>query len=212
MTEHQDISNLALKSELHFHSNKGVLDTITQVKVQNWDNKSDFSGNYNDLTNKPTIPSEYELPKANSTTLGGIKVGANLTIEEDGTLNATGTTDYPALSNKPQINGVQLTGNKTSEELGIMGVGNILTFENITVGTTAFVGDTTYEDFGYKAEIPCLGVTADFFSDVTFGVAEALSGNYAPISLTGAGTVTIYAVEQPESTITIPSIICSKGA
>lgn len=31
---------------------------ITQTNITNWNNKSDFSGNYNDLTNKPTIPSE----------------------------------------------------------------------------------------------------------------------------------------------------------
>ena len=29
---------------------------ITQTNITNWNNKSDFSGNYNDLTNKPTIP------------------------------------------------------------------------------------------------------------------------------------------------------------
>ena len=33
--------------------------------------------------------SNYVLPIASANTLGGIKVGANLTIEEDGTLNAT---------------------------------------------------------------------------------------------------------------------------
>ena len=32
--------------------------TITEEDIINWDNKSDFSGNYNDLTNKPTIPSK----------------------------------------------------------------------------------------------------------------------------------------------------------
>ena len=31
---------------------------ITQANITNWNNKSEFSGNYNDLTNKPTIPSE----------------------------------------------------------------------------------------------------------------------------------------------------------
>ena len=31
---------------------------ITQTNITNWNNKSDFSGNYNDLTNKPTIPAE----------------------------------------------------------------------------------------------------------------------------------------------------------
>lgn len=42
------------------------------------------------IKNKPTIPEEYELPIASDAVLGGIKVGDNLTIDEDGTLNATG--------------------------------------------------------------------------------------------------------------------------
>ena len=29
---------------------------ITQANITSWNNKSDFSGNYNDLTNKPTMP------------------------------------------------------------------------------------------------------------------------------------------------------------
>lgn len=40
----------------HSHSNFNVLETITLQKVVEWDSKSNFSGNYNDLTNKPTIP------------------------------------------------------------------------------------------------------------------------------------------------------------
>ena len=58
LTEHQDISKLALKSELHSHTNKAILDNITSDKVANWDNKSEFSGDYNDLTNKPAIPTK----------------------------------------------------------------------------------------------------------------------------------------------------------
>lgn len=42
----------------HTHTNKQVLDNITSNDVNNWNNKSDFSGSYNDLSNKPTIPSE----------------------------------------------------------------------------------------------------------------------------------------------------------
>lgn len=34
---------------------------------------SNFSGSYNDLSNKPTIPDPYTLPVANSNTLGGVK-------------------------------------------------------------------------------------------------------------------------------------------
>jgi hypothetical protein len=37
-----------------------------------------------------------------------------------------GTTNYSELSNKPQINGVTLDGNKTSEDLGITGGASIL--------------------------------------------------------------------------------------
>ena len=39
--------------ELHSHVNKTVLDGITSSKVNEWNNKSTFSGSYNDLTNKP---------------------------------------------------------------------------------------------------------------------------------------------------------------
>ena len=51
------LNSKANKTELHSHSNKNVLDGISSTKVTEWDNKSTFSGNYNDLTNKPTIPS-----------------------------------------------------------------------------------------------------------------------------------------------------------
>lgn len=46
-----------------------------------------FSGSYNDLSD---TPSPYSLPIASQNTLGGIKVGNNLTIDQDGTLNASG--------------------------------------------------------------------------------------------------------------------------
>lgn len=37
------------------------------------------SGSYNDLVNKPTIPSAYTLPAATTTALGGVKKGAAVT-------------------------------------------------------------------------------------------------------------------------------------
>lgn len=44
-----------------------------------------------------------------------------------------GTTNYNELSNKPQINGVELSGNKTSEELHITGGGGGINFDNLTM-------------------------------------------------------------------------------
>ena len=43
-------------SAVHEHTNKNVLDNITLEDISNWNAKSDFSGSYNDLTDKPTIP------------------------------------------------------------------------------------------------------------------------------------------------------------
>lgn len=42
---------------IHTHNNKALLDTLNSDRLSSWDNKSNFSGSYNDLTNKPTIPS-----------------------------------------------------------------------------------------------------------------------------------------------------------
>lgn len=58
--------------------------------------------------------STYELPKASATTLGGVKVGANLTITPEGVLNATGGggggTEYVAGE------GIVISGNTISTD------------------------------------------------------------------------------------------------
>lgn len=51
-----ELNAKADKTELHSHSNKIILDGITSAKIIEWNNKSTFSGSYNDLTNKPIIP------------------------------------------------------------------------------------------------------------------------------------------------------------
>ena len=52
------INSKADKTELHNHNNKAVLDNITAENIENWNNKSEFDGNYNSLSNKPTIPNK----------------------------------------------------------------------------------------------------------------------------------------------------------
>ena len=53
---HNHDTRYANKSSEHIHDNKNALDKVTDLKVIEWDNKSDFSGSYEDLTDKPTIP------------------------------------------------------------------------------------------------------------------------------------------------------------
>ena len=76
-------------------------------------------------------------------------------------------------------------------------------FTNISA--TNWVADNTYQDYGYKCDITCSGVTANDYAQVNFGVTEADSGDYATVCATSANTVTIYS--KVDDSITIPSII-----
>lgn len=55
-----DLSNVALKSEIPTQLSQLAEDTthrvVSDTEKTTWNNKSNFSGSYNDLTNKPTIP------------------------------------------------------------------------------------------------------------------------------------------------------------
>lgn len=52
-----------------------------------------ISGDYNDLINKPTIPTQYVLPIASDNSLGGVRIGAGINIDATGTISIS-TTDY----------------------------------------------------------------------------------------------------------------------
>ena len=117
------------------------------------------------------------LPIASTTTLGAIKVGNNLTIAADGTLSATGgttgTTDYTQLENKPQINSVELTGNKTLNDLGIQPKGNYLT----ALPDNAVTTDTEQAITGKKT----LPLSTNI-GGITFGVvSDTWGGRYLNI-------------------------------
>ena len=55
------------------------------------ENKPDlFSGNYEDLTDKPIIPEPYTLPTASTSTLGGVKVDGETITIADGVISSAG--------------------------------------------------------------------------------------------------------------------------
>lgn len=89
-----------------------------------------------------------------------------------------------------------------------------LAFGPQTVATSAWAANTTYsaQGYGYRASVPLSGVTADHIPDVTFAMADAVSGNLAPLADTYAGGIYIYAKEQPTATVNIASVVCTKGA
>lgn len=86
-----------------------------------------------------------------------------------------------------------------------------LLFTNIGVPVSAFVADSTYQDYPFRAAIALAGVLDTMIPEVVLGVADAIDGNFAPVAATYNGGVYLYAASAPESAITIPTIICWKG-
>ena len=147
------------------NTNQSLQDFVNEVDSTYLKIADKFSGSYNDLTDKPTIPEAYVLPTASDTVLGGVKVDNTTITIQDGVISANvgtpGTSDYTQLTNKPQIENIELTGNKTLADLGIQPAGDYITKEvnNLTnytltsqLSTVATSG--SFEDLTDKPIIP----------------------------------------------------------
>lgn len=82
-----------------------------------------------------------------------------------------------------------------------------LLFSNVSVSAASFVSDSTYEEYGYRAQIALTGVTASMVPEVIFGLDDAVSGIFAPIVESYSGGIYLYASEQPSDATTVPTII-----
>lgn len=87
-----------------------------------------------------------------------------------------------------------------------------LAFASTAVPVSAWAEDSTYEDYPYRAAVALSGVTAAMIPEVVFGLAAMSENSFAPVAECYNGGVYIYAADVPESTITIPTIICWRGA
>ena len=134
---------------------------------------SSFDGDYNSLTNKPTIPTKTsqltndsgfisDIPIASATQLGGVKVGAGLSVTENGVLSATGggtadSVEWNNVLDKPTTiagygitdakieNGTITLGNQTITPLTSAPVTSVNSKTGAVVLTQDDVGDgTTY--------------------------------------------------------------------
>ena len=126
---------------------------ITSQDIEDWNNKSDFSGSYDDLTNKPTIPSKTSDLVNDS----GFVSASNLS-----TVATTG--DYNDLSNKPTIPTDYVS--YLPQELTEDQKGQVRS--NIGAGASSFSGD--YNDLTNKPTIP--SKTSDLVNDSGFITTE----------------------------------------
>lgn len=100
----------------------GKLKPINPTKAQIVANPQAATHDYDNLTHKPQINGHELVGNKSSDDLGlqnKLTAGENITIDENDVISAEGgVTDYVDLDNKPQINGVTLSGNKRNSDLG----------------------------------------------------------------------------------------------
>lgn len=129
---------------------------------------------------------EYQLPVASQTTLGGIKVGNNLSIDQDGTLNAEKSTQsYTELTNKPKINNVVLDGEKSLDDLGIQAKGNYASKEELPTKTSQLENDSNFISEIPVASANTLGgiKVGDNLEITVDGILNALGGGDTEIKV-----------------------------
>jgi hypothetical protein len=112
-----------------------------------------------EILNKPSIPSAYTLPIASASVLGGIKVGANLSINPStGVLDANaGSYTLPTASSSV-LGGIKIGSGLTIDGNGVVDVnvggGNTLASRSELSNTTSAIANNVTADLnitGYKA-------------------------------------------------------------
>ena len=76
------------------------------------------TGDYNDLTNKPSIPAAYTLPTASSSVMGGVKIGSNISVS-GGVISLTRANVTGALGYTPPVSDTTYV-NATTSAAGLM--------------------------------------------------------------------------------------------
>ena len=147
----------------------GTTETDTLPTLYSKDIKILYGTDTHGTTPPTYIPSEIDqlrLSKQDKLTAGnGIKIENNV-ISATGGGGSGGTTDYELLENKPQINGVELLGNKSLTDLGIDIPAKTSELEN----DSGFIDDTAFENYYTKSEV-----------DNAISGIETLGGHYETV-------------------------------
>lgn len=86
-----------------------------------------------------------------------------------------------------------------------------LQFTNTAVSASSFVGDTTYIDYPFRASVPLDGVIQSMIPEVVFSLVDSTGGLFAPIAESYNGGIYLYSTSEPDSDLTIPTIIAWRG-
>lgn len=121
------------------------------------------SGSYNDLSDKPTIPSAYTLPTASNTVMGGVKIGSNISVSS-GTISITKSNVTSALGYTPPTSDTTYV-NATASAAGLMSSSDKSKLDSIAANANNYI---------HPASHPV--------SMITGLAAVATSGSYSDLS------------------------------
>ena len=114
--------------------------------------------------------------------------------------HATGGTD-PLTIDSDAIEAAAINRSKLADDV------KILVFSDLSVEPGDWQADETYENYPYRAAIPCAGVGTNFMPQLCFSPEDVLKNIFAPVTASYEGGVYIYASEVPENAITLPSLL-----
>jgi hypothetical protein len=142
-----------------------------------------------------TIPPPYTLPTASATTLGGVKVGANLSINS-GTLSALYPINQPAYNSVPLSTILANSASITTAGYFAVSASTTFTFENVNThftlrsidGASRFEGGVSgvfvyYQDVEY-ANLTANGDSYTFVGPALFRGLDGFTGDISEIFVT----------------------------
>lgn len=162
------------------------------------------SGSYNDLKDKPDIPSAYTLPTASSNTLGGVKIGSNINVT-DGTISLTKSNVTSALGYTPPASDT-VYNNATTSTAGLMSAADKVKLNSIADNANYYIHPSThpasmisglatvatsgsYNDLSDKPTIPTVPTNVSAFANDAGYLTEHQSlSEYAKTSVANTWT------------------------
>ena len=129
------------------------------------------TGDYNDLTNKPSIPAAYTLPTASSSVMGGVKIGSNISVS-GGVISLTRGNVTGALGYTPPVSDTTYV-NATTSVAGLMSSTDKSKLDSIAANANNYV---------HPASHPA--------SMITGLAAVATSGSYSDLTGTPGNATT----------------------
>lgn len=163
---------------------------ITSTDISYWNGKSDFSGSYNDLTDKPTIPTVNNATltiQKNGTTVktftanASSNVTANISVPTD-TSDLTNGAGYLTTETDPVFTASDAYGISSSDITSWNGKSTVGVTRHTTSGTN--IADITIDGTTTKLYAPTGGGGGGTVTDVWQNGTSVLDGTVAKVSAT----------------------------